>query len=282
MKSIILTDEKWTAVLSPDFGMNPISLRYDNKPVLREPPCEAELSDSPVLYGMPVLLPANRTQNARFVFDGKTYTLPMNEPEHFNNLHGCLYTAHFTVTEQNSSSVRSVLKNDGEYYPFPFTLSFYDSVSKNGYRREVTLLNGGDTAMPFTLAFHTTFVEPDTFAVPVEKRYEWDGNYIFTGRMLPLNETEKTFETSCSPRGKEISAAYSSKGPVARIGKWRFAVSDNFDLWVFYNGNGNDGYLCVEPQCGEVNGLNRPGGHRCLAPGERARFYLEIGSVDDL
>ncbi len=261
--------------------MNPISLRDHDRPILREPAGREELSASPLLYGIPVLFPANRTKDASFCFDGVRYTLPMNEPHRFNNLHGCLYRTPFTVTEQTADRVCSFLRNRGEYYPFPFTMSFTDTVSEEGYRRDIVIENDGDTAMPITLSFHSTFVEPETFTVCVGERFEFDRYYIPTGVMLALNETERTFCTACSPHGKTISAYYTSQSNIARIGEYRYTVSSNFDEWIFYNGSGTEGFLCVEPQCGEVNGLNRENGHLRLEAGGRAAFSLEISKMTD-
>ena len=51
---------------------------------------------------------------------------------------------------------------------------------------------------------------------------------------------------------------------------------ENFDHWIFFNGLGESGYLCVEPQSGKVNGLNIDGGHTRLAAGEKIKFETRI------
>jgi galactose mutarotase-like enzyme len=40
-------------------------------------------------------------------------------------------------------------------------------------------------------------------------------------------------------------------------------------------GGGDKGFLCIEPQCGEVNGLNSDA-HRELAAGETETFVMTI------
>ena len=275
MNTIRLQNKTWSLELAPDFGMNPISLRYKGEPVLREPESVIELCKTPLLYGIPVLFPANRTKDAKFTFDGVEYHLPLNEPDRFNNLHGCLYTTPFTVLEQTEDRVVSCLRNTRQCFPFPFTMRFTDTLTEQGFRREVELHNDGETPMPVTISFHSTFVEPDSFTVQVGQRFEFDQYYIPTWKMLPLNDVEQTFPTSCVPRGNVISAYYTSTGNVARIGRYRYTV-ENFDEWIFYNGNSYEGYLCVEPQHGMVNGFNRPDGHTRLDAGKSIRFALQI------
>lgn len=277
MKTIELKEGAWSAILAPDYGMNPISLRKNGQPVLREPADEKALEETPVLFGMPILFPANRTQNARFTFEGREYRLPMNEPERSNHLHGCLCRTPFTVTECTANTATSFFDSHTapDCYPFSFSLTFRDSIGAEGFFREVVLTNTGNTAMPFTLAFHTTFTEPDTFSVPIGKWYEWDENLIPTGRLIGLDDTELSFRDSCVPRGREISAYYTAEGRTARIGRWNFTVSELFDHWIMYNGNGYEGYLCVEPQCGKVNGLNSAD-PPVLPPKASASFRLAI------
>lgn len=277
MKTVSIRNGEWSLMLAPEVGMNPISLRHRGQPILREPMDEAALRGDAVLYGMPVLLPANRTENACFSFEGKEYQLPLNEPRFGNHLHGRIYDAPFTVLRSDDTSVSAMLENDGAYYPFPFRLCFEDELRDTGYLRRVTLTNTGKTALPFTMAFHSTFVEPKRFVLGLGERFACNARCIPTGEMLPLNEQEAAFADGFSPDGSRISGYYTSASPMAILDGWKFEVSDGFDEWVTYNGNGHEGYLCIEPQCGEVNGLNTDG-HRVLMPQESAFFTLSVTS----
>lgn len=276
MNEIKISKGGWSANIISDYGMNATSVRCDGKAILREPESSSAFAKEPVLYGIPVLLPANRTSGGRFTFEGREYRLPINEQERGNNLHGSLYNSPFEVLELTENTVKSRLVNRGEHYPFDFTLEYTDSVSEAGYLREIVLTNDSERRMPYTFALHSTFVEPRAFTVPIGERFEWDENYIPTGKMLPLDEFEERFNTSCTPDGREISAPYTSRGNVVLIDRFKLTVSENFDEWVFYNGNGHEGYLCIECQCGEVNGLNREGGHRVLEAGESVRFTFAL------
>ena len=266
----------------PDFGMNMISLRRNGKPVLREPESMELLQQSPYVYGIPLLFPANRTEGGQFTFEGKTYSLPLNEPERGNHIHGLLYDAPFRVTEQSLDFVRAVFENTGERYPFPFRMTISDKLSEIGLTRTLMLENTGRGDLPFTLAFHTTFVEPVCFAVPVKDRLLCNPFYIPTGEHAALTPEEQEYLTGVESQGRRISGFYTAAAQTARIEDVCFTVSKNFDTWVLFNGGGTSGFLCVEPQCGEVNGLNTPQGHRVLHPGETKTFVISISKGNEL
>ncbi len=276
-RDICIKSGKWEAVILPDFGMNMVSLRYEGKEVLREPTSRTVLEENPYTYGIPLLFPANRTENGVFLFSGEEYRLPLNEPQRGNHIHGLMFDAPFTVQESGENFLTASYDNRGERYPFPFVMTIADKLCENGLERTVRIKNIGKTSLPYTLAFHTTFSEPKCFSVPVNERYLCNEFYIPTGTMIPLNKTESLYDCGIQTDGLVISGFYSASGHSAYLDEFRFTVSDNFDEWVLFNGGGGQGFLCIEPQCGEVNGLNRPNGHRVLKSGETAMFTIEIG-----
>ena len=253
---------RWSAKVFPEFGMNLADLRFAGRPILRAPMDLDVLRNDRYLYGVPLLLPANRTKGGEFPFQGRRCALPLTEPERGNNLHGQMTDAPFRLTAREEGKVRGEYGNRGERYPFAFDLAIEDRLSEDGWDRAVELTALED--MPFTLAFHATFVEPRAFHVPVGRRFLCDRNYIPTGETVPAE-----------PFGKVISGFYEAAGRTARVDGFAFTVSDGFDQWVLYNGDGEQGFLCVEPQCGGVNGLNTAL-HRTLRSGETARFSLAI------
>ena len=180
------------------------------------------------------------------------------------------------VEEKTPNSVTARLVNKGDLYPFSFELEITDTLTENGLTRALTLKNTGSEPMPYTLGFHMTFREPESFCVAVKDRYAVDAAYIPTGELLPLTPVQRAYRQGFSPDGSKISGIYRSCGQTARIGRFTMTVSEQFDHWVLFNGNGKEGYLCIEPQCGAVNGLNN-GKHRVLQPGDEEEFYLHIG-----
>ena len=273
---VLLRCGAWQARIFPQFGMNLFSLRWQNRPVLREPDSLEALAASPYLHGVPLLLPANRTKGGEFSFGGKTYRLPLNEPERGNHLHGLMFDAPFTVRNQTETSLTAAYENRGERYPFPFSMTISDMLNEDGLVRRLRIENTGPGPMPYTLALHATFAEPARFCAPVGERFVCDENYIPTGETAPLTQAERLYRTGAVPKGRAISGFYRAAGHMAALDDIRFAVSEQFDQWVLFNGGGERGFLCIEPQCGEVNGLNRPGGCRILAPQEATEFTISF------
>lgn len=265
---ITLTGFGWNASISTDTGANLISLTFQGTNILR--PLQDSCPD-PFIAGSPLLFPANRTANGCFYFGGMKYALPVTEEKSGANLHGALYRQSFSVDHVSTDIARLHYENCGDVYPFPFRITVEYRAEKGAFQSRYQIQNTGSQTMPFTFGLHTTFPEPDCFQVPLDSRQEKDANHIPTGRYVPLNEQEQMYCTGSPSRGLEISGFYKSAGSSALIGENIVYQTEGFDHWILYNGRGNSGFLCIEPQCGGVNGLNLP---RCpaLEPGQLREF----------
>lgn len=266
----------WRAEISARFGANVTKLEFDGKDVLRPLQTPENLNISKYVYGAPILFPANRTEDGRFTFENENYELPINEPKTNCNLHGVLVVSEFLVDAVSDTSVTLSFENRGEVYPFPFKFTANYTITDNGLIKQYTVLNTGNKNMPFTFALHTTFVEPDIFSVPISAAQERNERNLPTGKLLPLNDAEKRFVSGFKSFGNTISGYYKSCGNTAKIGDFKYVTSDNFDYWVLFNNCGTAGYLCVEPQCGSVNGLNFKDGHKVILPGSSEFFVAKI------
>ena len=275
--TVKITAGDWQANVCPRLGGNVIGLTYKGEDVLRPLTNEDDLKVNPYLWGAPILMPANRTYAGKFVFEGKEYSLPINEP-HFNcNLHGLVIFEEFQLVTATETSVTVKLTDPNcKSYPFPFEMTVTYTVTANGLKSEYTVENIGEGNMPMTFCTHTTFTEPEIFKVPIDLNQERDKFQIPTGRYVELNEQEKGYVTGSPSVGLYISGYFRSCGNTAVVGNYEYTVSDNFNHWVFYNGGGEKGYLCVEPQSGKVNGLNYPDGYNLLKPGEKIKFTTNV------
>lgn len=275
---ITITSGDWSAEICPRLGGNVIRLTYKGEEVLRRLTDEDELKINPYLWGAPILMPANRTKEARFTFEGKEYLLPLNEPRFNCHLHGLvLYEAFEAVAVSDSAVTVRLTDKKAKSYPFPFEMTVTYSLSDEGLKSEFTVENIGEGNMPLTFCTHTTFTEPESFCVPLDMEQERDKMQIPTGRYTELDEQAKGYTAGSPSVGLYISGYFHSCGNVARVGDYKYTVSENFDHWVFFNGGGDKGYLCVEPQAGKVNGLNYDDGHITLAPEEKTVFTTVIG-----
>ena len=272
MTLVQIQHSPWQAVIDPAQGGNIVRLTCEGIPVLRTP----EEASNHYLFGSPILLPANRTTEGRFTFREKAYQLSVNEPKAPANLHGLVHLQMFQVMGQGDNWVELQYRSTSEVYPFPFQSTVRYILMDHGIKSLYCIENVGQSAMPFTFALHTTFVEPDWFMVPLGMEQERDEHNLATGRYLPLNEQQTTFTKGTDPRQCGISGYFSAAGHEARIGSYCYRVCPAFDHWILFNGGGGSGQLCVEPQLGAVNGLNLPGGCRILAPGEHLELWTEV------
>lgn len=270
---IKISAQDWSVHIDPQYGANPVRVRYRGEDVLR--PIDAG-AQNPYLVGAPLLLPANRTAGGRFTFGGKEYKLPVNEMRTGAHLHGDLYHQTFAVGELTETRAVLTYENRGEIYPFPFRFVVTYEVGAEGFRTVYRIENMTDTPMPFAFAPHITFTEPEWFQVPIRLCQEKDGFHIPTGRYVPLNDREQDYVTGSPSKGLEISGYYLACGDTARIGPDFTYRAEGFDHWILFNGKGESGLLCIEPQIGGVNCLNSEKDCPVLAGRESKTFVTVI------
>lgn len=268
----------WEALVLPGFGANLIRLSKGGQELLRTPESLGQLQADPFLYGSPLLLPPNRTRDGAFLFDGREYRLPISEPQTHCQLHGQFAAAPFTLAFHSQSRCVSRLMNPaegpGSRFPFPFLLEIEHRLDRQGLSQSTRITNMGTQDMPLLLGFHLTFTKPESFAVPLGRRWERDARFLPTGRLLPLSEHETAWTKGASP-GTPITGYFTAAGHTARLGRFYLHTSDNYTQWVLFGG-GERNFLCIEPQSGPVNGLNLAGGAARLRPGETVRFCWRI------
>jgi|LSQX01.2.fsa_nt_gb aldose 1-epimerase len=279
LMTIHIKNGDWEAWIAPDYGMNTLALLWRDIPVLRSPKSMDEFLGAPETFGTPALIPASRTEGARFSFEGKEYGLPCNEPARNTHKHGILHKTAFTICSMSDNSVYGKYRNTGNCFPFPFDIFIGCELGEDGYRQQFTVENTGVTNMPLIFAIHAAFVKPETVRVPIEQRWVLTERVLPTGELVPLDEFEQAILKGCTLDDRRIEGCYTSCGRDARIGKFFYRVSQNFTQWIIWNGSGKQGFLCIEPQSGPINALNMP---TCLTvpPGGRIRFSTHIGKTN--
>ena len=207
--TVTIRHDKWLALVCPRLGANVIKLTHEGKDVLRPLTDEDELKINPYLQGAPILMPANRTHKGKFTFEGKEYTLPLNEPQNDCNLHGSvLYQSFQTLSVTENEAVMRLTDTNGESYPFPFELTVRYTLSEQGLLSEYVVKNIGKGNMPLTFALHTTFVEPDEFTIPIDLCQEKDEHHIPSGRYIELDDQQKRYVTGSPSSGLIITGYF--------------------------------------------------------------------------
>jgi aldose 1-epimerase len=235
-----------------------------------------------------------------FTFDGREYTLPLNEPATGCHVHGALYAKAFTVTEQSESAVTLAFHAEaGEYngFPHPFSFTRTYRADENGLYEEDTVTNLSDLKMPFLLAYHTTFnlaflkgATPENTHVRLslgkeEMRTE---KFIPTGVFRAPAEREEAFSKGTyAPHGKHLSAFYEVKGDgTAKITDTKANVAIHYEAaedfayrMLFATKDG--GFFVCEPQtaaidCFHLAGTPEEHGLIALAPKESKTLWTRI------
>ncbi len=245
--------------------------------VLRTPQNEEEWAQSVYLYGNPLLFPPNRILGAKFTFEGKEYTLPLNEPATGCHIHGALWQTPFSVESQTADSVRLVYRaKSGEYIGFPHAFTFVRSytLTENGLCETDEITNDSDEVMPFMLAYHTTFRLP---LLPSSKSEDHrvrlmtgreelrTENFIPTGEFRAPGEREQAFQSGeYVPCGKHLSAFYEAAGDMVLTDlstglRLRYQADGQFGYRMLFQTAEGSFFVC-EPQTTAIDCFRLPGG----------------------
>ena len=269
----------WAALVCARLGGNVIVLQHKGRDVLVPLVDEAQLKVNPYLQGSPILFPANRTNFGKFTFEGKEYTLPLNEDWSQCHIHGFVHTRPFTLVEQKENEVTLKLVYDkiDEWFPFMCEVWVTYTLDERGFTQSYVIKNIDTRNLPVVFCMHSTFVEPELFVLPIamhQQRVDGRAN----GKYIPLNAKEQRYVTGSASKDVDVDGYYLASGRETQIGDYLYSVSEQFDHWVLYNGRGKGGFICIEPQAGMVNGLNYPApeGHRVVEPGKSIDFSATI------
>lgn len=265
--------KNYTAYINLSRGANCIRLyneKYDAE-ILRVPDCER--LDNPFLYGMPILFPVNRISRGEFVFEGRKYSFPINEPETNCHLHGFLHTAEFKAEEQRNDYIKCAYESDDLYsfFPHKFKIEITYSLSENGLLQEARIHNLSNENMPVFLGFHTTFnvpflnsgrAEDVRIFAEVGSEIERDTAFLPTGNLVCDNETKLLNAGEFKAYGNKISKHYKAeKSGAIEIRDMSSNIcvcyenDKKFGWRMFYNGDA-DKFICLEPQTCMVNCQN--------------------------
>ncbi|MDD5603676.1 MAG: aldose 1-epimerase [Eubacteriales bacterium] len=304
----------YVATIVPYIGANLISLTCPQKglDILRTPPSYEALRSSSVVYGMPVLFFPNRIVGGKMRRDGYDLSLPINDPTGTMHIHGFLHsrpwTPEKTLVCNDACIVRCSYTNTGEtsdfykYFPFDFTAAITYTLSPSGLTQEFEMQNTGDALMPFGFGYHTAFRVPFSergstetccFKVSAGDRWEVGDFVIPTGRMIK----DDTMRDILNNKGMKANGFKMSKmcfrsRPFDLDGttfngailydtgckeKVIYETDAQFGHWLIWNSEGDEGFICIEPQTWMTNAPNLDldgsvSGYRTLAAGCSARL----------
>ena len=294
----VLSAGGYEAKFSADIGATCFRLFYKplNAEILRTPNGESQRNTNVYLFGNPILFPPNRIRGGRFVFRGKEYVLPVNEPQTGCFIHGNLLNLPFAKKQISQSEIEFTYSaKKGEYLGFPhdFTVRRHYKLGENGLEEYTTVINDGVCEMPVMLAYHTTFnldfygdMQNVKLQVPVTQEYLRDKNFLPTGetaygrpRDLALANGEFV------PAKQPFSAFYKANDKTVALFKGAgasvyYEAESIFGYRMLYRGDG-DSFAVCEPQtcvidCFHFEQNPEELGLIVLPGGENKTFYTRI------
>lgn len=266
--TIALNAGGYEAEFAPSIGATCFRLfnKKSNAEILRYPESEERRQTNVYLFGNPILFPPNRIRGGKFVFNGKEYVFPINEPQTGCFIHGNLLNLPFDVISKTENEiVFRYMAKAGEYLGFPhdFTVERRYALSENGLEERTTIANDGADDMPVMLAYHTTFdlnfggdPRDVTLEVPVSEEYLRDKNFLPTGeRASGRPRDEQLSGGAFVPAMAPFSAFYKANGkPFTSVLvnrksgiTIRYLCDDSFGFRMLYRGDGDD-FVVTEPQ----------------------------------
>jgi aldose 1-epimerase len=281
-KGFKISNTNYEAVVLPEKGANLIQL-YNKKNrvnILREPKNEIELDQKPFEYGIPILFFPNRIEDGRFLFNKHLYQFPVNEKRTNCHLHGFLYDKKWNVGERKihdekvAFEMNYILDPDNEiydYFPHPCEFRMRIVLSAYGLSQEMRIQNRGDKVMPIGLGYHTSFSVPFEreykVYLPAGEKWETNDRHFPTGE---IREIKDESEIHLERKGKKIFGHFMCKEKLFRGEKYYGAVIENkekknrvyylfeksFQHVVVWNKNGDEDFICIEPQTCSINAFN--------------------------
>lgn len=284
----------FSAIIDENHGANCVSLRNERLGIA----ILKEHDENPYLMGMPVLFPVNRIADGKFVFEGRTYTFPINEPRTNCHIHGTLHQLPFTVLEKKDDKVvlEFVASEDAPYMLFPHAFRFQITyiLRENGLEQITRIKNESNENMPVMLGYHTTFQLPFSkhsktencrIRADVSDHYErrLDVDYLPTGEVLPKDRIDEALVEGNFLR-ENISRLQRSAGAGLlsiedqSVGFCVEYTNDTkFQFRLLYS-HGED-FICLEPNTCIPNCLNmnvEDDGFAFIQPGQTEEYASSI------
>ena len=192
----------------PEMGasLHQVCLACDNSlhPLLWAVKDEDELYKEGLLqYRGALLFPfVDRIENGKYVFEEVEYTLPCNEANHKNALHGFLNNQPFQILQSGAdgehASASLFFDYDGVLQGFPFacTVTVIYTLNANGFSCNTSVQNKSNRNMPVGMGWHPYFrITEDhsqfEVSIPAAASFVTREDYINTGEQTPFYDGDK-------------------------------------------------------------------------------------------
>lgn len=238
---------------------------------------------------------ANRIENGKYNFNGKSFALPIMFPEENNSCHGFLYAKKFNVSnkeinnESASCSLSYKYDNEDEGYPFTYEIDLtYKLTLNDGLICTTRIKNLSTSAIPISDGWHHYFdldviVDNLMMKLDVLKVIEVNDKKIPTGISKPYEKFSKpelinkmNFDTCflVNPNaGKSFTQLIDERNKI-NLTIWQETGKNKFNYLNVYIPSDRKS-IAIEPMTSNINAFNNREGLIILNPYEE--FNASIG-----
>ena len=262
-------------------------------PLFREPRGGAR-RDARDAGCFPLVPFGNRVRGNRFSFDGSTYTLAPNVPWDLHVLHGDGWIGEWQVLEQGERELSLGYEHRAEGTPYSYSAEQVFTLDHRTLTLSLSVLNTGDTALPFGLGWHPFFPLTRDTTLQARTRSYWDQDTSWLPTVEHPTSGDLDFAAGARLPRRWINTQFEGWDRRAAI-HWpdralalQIEADRLFDRCVLFVSDPifEPGYayehFCFEPMSHSVDGHNRAdgGGLRRLAPGERLAGAVRFTVAD--
>jgi aldose 1-epimerase len=230
----------------------------------------------------------NRLKNGLFEFEGKQYQFPLNDQDNKPNaLHGFTNDKTFKVDKLTESDCELSYEYKGElsYYPFSCKIILSYELSASELKCEVSIVNTGQSKMPFGFGWHPYFVaeeglEQFSLKLPGSTIIEFSETGIPTGKEKPSH----CFEEFAGLENRHLDNCFRVSNPSNQIlSELKFNENESLQLWqseafpfiqVYTHPTRKS--IAIEPMSCGVNALNTGDGLTVLSPNQIKSFQCGL------
>ena len=294
---------KASASILPSYGFNLFDLRLpvgkEVLPIIDAFPDFVENPRSPGRNGIPVLFPyPNRVKNGTFTFQGKTYSLPINNGP--NAIHGFAISAPWDVVEQSTDGGEAAItghyqisKNSPEMlknWPTDASLKIRYGLSGRKLTMTVTVSNPTADDLPYGFGVHPYFrcpfrgadLEKTKVILPAARYWVLD-EFVPTGETKPV-DARLDFRKGQAMKGLKLDdvlagLSFTGETCVCRLvdetlgAEFLLSFDRNIRELVVYTPPGDGNIISLEPYTQTTDAVNLAtkkidGGLRVLGHGK--------------
>lgn len=185
-----------TAEIDPHCGGTIREIRLPQEVLYDPEPSHARDCDTTLFAGRLLLPFADRIAGGNYRWGGTNYTLPTNDGELGDAIHGFLYYQQLQVVFQSSDRLTLGCELPAQSgYPWPLQVTVSYRVAPETFFLSVEVLNRGDSAAPLTVGWHPYFAadQRTTVQIAASRYIEADDRLRLTGRRPPVEGSNFDF-----------------------------------------------------------------------------------------